>query len=99
LHGGEPWHADPSHPVFESAARALEIAFGRRPVYIREGGSIPIVRSFEQTLGAPVVLIGFALPGSNTHAPNEWFSMENFARGSEAIAILLDEAANLPGTR
>ena len=96
LHGGEPWHADPRHPIFEGAARALEAAFGRRPVYIREGGSIPIVRAFEVTLGAPVVLIGFALPGSNTHAPNEWFSMENFARGSEAIAMLLDEVATLP---
>ncbi len=95
LHGGEPWHADPTHPIFESAAGALEDAFGRPPVFIREGGSIPIVRDFELTLHAPVVLIGFALPGANTHAPNEWFSLDNLARGSEAIALLLDRAGKL----
>jgi acetylornithine deacetylase/succinyl-diaminopimelate desuccinylase-like protein len=95
LHGGEPWHADPTHPIFESAASSLEAAFGRRPVFIREGGSIPIVRDFELTLHAPVVLIGFALPGANTHAPNEWFSLDNFARGAEAIALLLESSAKL----
>ncbi|MEX2583216.1 MAG: dipeptidase [Gemmatimonadota bacterium] len=95
LHGGEPWYADPQHPIFESAARALQKAFGREPVFIREGGSIPIVQAFQQTLDAPVLLIGFALPGSNAHAPDEWFSLDNFARGAEAIANLLDEASTL----
>lgn len=95
LHGGEPWYADPQHPIFESAAQALETAFGKPPVFIREGGSIPIVHAFQQTLAAPVVLIGFALPGSNTHAPNEWFSLENYAKGAEAIALLLDHVAAL----
>lgn len=91
LHGGEPWYADPLHPIFESAGRALESAFGRAPVFIREGGSIPIVEVFEKSLDAPVLLMGFALPGSNAHAPDEWFSLENFALGSEAIAMLFDE--------
>lgn len=95
LHGGEPWYADPEHPIFEVAAQSLQTAFGKPPVFIREGGSIPIVHAFQQTLHAPVALIGFALPGSNTHAPNEWFSLENFAKGSEAIALLLDGAAQL----
>jgi acetylornithine deacetylase/succinyl-diaminopimelate desuccinylase-like protein len=95
LHGGEPWHVDPKHPLFGLAARALEQAFGKAPVFIREGGSIPIVRSFEETLGVPVALIGFALPGSNAHAPDEWFSLDNYARGAEAIAILLSEAPTL----
>jgi len=91
LHGGEPWHADPAGWIFQDAATALEEAFGRPPVYIREGGSIPIVRAFEQTLGAPVALLGFALPGSNTHAPNEWYSLENYALGTEAITLLLEK--------
>ena len=95
LHGGEPWHADPDHAIFEAAGRALAEAFGRQPVYIREGGSIPIVRAFQETLGTPVALLGFALPGANTHAPDEWISVENFALGAEAIANLLDEAAEL----
>jgi acetylornithine deacetylase/succinyl-diaminopimelate desuccinylase-like protein len=95
LHGGEPWSADPAEPVFAAAGRALERAFGRKPVFIREGGSIPIVHSFQQALSAPVVLIGFALPGANAHAPNEWFSIENFDKGAEAIAMLFDEIAVL----
>jgi acetylornithine deacetylase/succinyl-diaminopimelate desuccinylase-like protein len=93
LHGGQPWYAPPSGPVFEAARRALARAYGREPVTIREGGSIPIVKAFEDTLGAPVVLIGFGLPGENAHAPNEWMSLENFHRGAEAIAALYDELA------
>jgi acetylornithine deacetylase/succinyl-diaminopimelate desuccinylase-like protein len=88
LHGGQPWHAVGSGPVFDAAARALEAAFGRPPVYIREGGSIPIVQAFQETLEAPVLLIGFGLPGENAHAPDEWMSLENFHVGAEAIARL-----------
>ena len=56
----------------DASFRALAKAFGREPVYIREGGSIPIVQAFQTTFNAPVVLIGFGLPGENAHAPNEW---------------------------
>ena len=91
LHGGQPWHAEPSGPVFDAAKRALAKAFGKEPVMIREGGSIPIVQQFQELLGAPVVLIGFGLPGENAHAPNEWMSVENFHRGAEAIAMLYEE--------
>jgi acetylornithine deacetylase/succinyl-diaminopimelate desuccinylase-like protein len=91
LHGGQPWRADPTEPVFAAAARALERAFGRAPVFVREGGSIPIVQAFQETLRAPVVLLGFGLPGENAHAPDEWFSLENYARGTEAIAYLYEE--------
>jgi acetylornithine deacetylase/succinyl-diaminopimelate desuccinylase-like protein len=93
LHGGQPWYAAPRGPVFEAAKRALAKAYGREPVTIREGGSIPIVKAFEDTLHAPVVLIGFGLPGENAHAPNEWMSVDNFHRGAEAIAALYDELA------
>ncbi len=95
LHGGEPWHADPDHPIFDAAGTALAAAFGRQPVFIREGGSIPIVRAFQELLDVPVALLGFALPGANTHAPDEWISVENFTVGSEAIARLLEEAAKI----
>ena len=91
LHGGMPWYAEPAGPVFDAARRALETAFGKAPVMIREGGSIPIVQQFQEVLGAPVVLIGFGLPGENAHAPNEWMSVENFHRGAEAVAALYDE--------
>lgn len=93
LHGGMPWYAEPKGEIFQAARRALEEAFGREPVFIREGGSIPIVRAFETTFGVPVVLIGFGLPGENAHAPNEWMSLDNFHRGAEAIARLYDELA------
>lgn len=98
LHGGEAWRADPAGPIFRSASRALEAAFGKPPVMIREGGSIPIVPGFQETLHAPVVLMGFALPASNAHAPNEWFSLENFELGTEAITRFFDLTAE-EGTR
>jgi acetylornithine deacetylase/succinyl-diaminopimelate desuccinylase-like protein len=91
LHGGQPWRADPTEPIFEAASRALSQAFGRDPVYIREGGSIPIVQVFQEVFGGPVVLLGFGLPGENAHAPNEWFSLDNYRRGTDAIARLYDE--------
>lgn len=91
LHGGQPWRANPTEPIFQAASRALERAFGREPVYIREGGSIPIVQAFQETFGAPVVLLGFGLPGENAHAPNEWLSLDNYYRGAQAVAHLYDE--------
>jgi acetylornithine deacetylase/succinyl-diaminopimelate desuccinylase-like protein len=91
LHGGQPWHAEPKGEIFNAARRALKDAFGREAVFIREGGSIPIVQAFEQTFGVPVVLIGFGLPGENAHAPNEWMSIDNYFKGARAIAQFYDE--------
>lgn len=91
LHGGHPWRAELDGPIYEAASRALESAFGRAPVITGEGGSIPVVNDFAQILGAPVLLIGFGLPGENAHAPDEWMAVENFAKGMRAIASLWDE--------
>lgn len=91
LHGGHPWRADLSGPLYEAASRALEAAFGRPPVITGEGGSIPVVNDFARILGAPVLLVGFGLPGENAHAPDEWISQENFRKGMRAIAALWDE--------
>jgi acetylornithine deacetylase/succinyl-diaminopimelate desuccinylase-like protein len=93
LHGGRPWKAEPSGPLFEAARRALTAAFGREPVLTGEGGSIPVVGDFERILGAPVLLLGFGLPGENAHAPDEWMSLDNFKKGMRAIAVLWDEMA------
>ena len=90
LHGGKPWRADPTGPLFEAAGAALEEAFGQAPVLIGEGGSIPIVGDFERVLGAPALLVGFALPGCNMHAPDEWFTVENFEKGIDALISLYD---------
>jgi len=91
LHGGRPWRADLQGPLYDAARRALATAFGREPVIVGEGGSIPVVGHFERILGAPVLLVGFGLPGDNAHAPNEWMSDENFVKGTRAIAALWDE--------
>ena len=94
LHGGRPWKADLHGPLFDAARRALASAFGREPVIVGEGGSIPVVGDFERILGTPVLLVGFGLPGENAHAPNEWISEENFTKGMRAVATLWDELAN-----
>ena len=91
LHGGRPWRAVLDGPVYDAARRALAAAFGKPPVITGEGGSIPVVGDFERILEAPVLLIGFGLPGENAHAPNEWLSMENFTKGLRAMAVLYEE--------
>ena len=91
LHGGAPWRADLDGPLFDAARRALAAAFGREPVITGEGGSIPVVGDFARILGAPVLLVGFGLPGENAHAPDEWMSLENFTVGMRAMAMLWDE--------
>ena len=69
----------------------LDTVYGVPPVYIREGGSIPVTAAFDHVLGLPVVLLGFAQPSCNAHAPNEWMSDEMFVRGMRAIATLWEE--------
>ena len=59
-----------------------------------EGGSIPVVGDFERVLGAPVLLVGFGLPGENAHAPDEWMAVENFEKGMRAVACLWEELSN-----
>ncbi|HVZ49354.1 MAG TPA: dipeptidase [Gemmatimonadaceae bacterium] len=90
LHGGRPWRADLDGPLFEAARVALKAAFGRDPVIVGEGGSIPVVGDFQRLLKAPVLLVGFGLPGENAHAPDEWISVDNIRRGTRALAMLYD---------
>lgn len=91
LHGGKPWRAKLEGELYDAAARALGAAFGSDVIYAGEGGSIPIVYEFERVLGAPVLLMGFGLPGENAHAPDEWMSVENYEKGMLASALLLTE--------
>lgn len=86
LHGGMPWRGQLSGALFGAGKKALGEAFGREPVIVGEGGSIPVVHDFARILGAPVLLMGFGLPGENAHAPNEWISDDNFVRGMQALA-------------
>ena len=68
-------------PQAQAALRALKVAFGREPILIREGGSIPIVNDFKKILGADTLLLGLALPDDNAHSPNEKFDLDCFAKG------------------
>jgi acetylornithine deacetylase/succinyl-diaminopimelate desuccinylase-like protein len=95
LGGGYPSLTPIDHPATQAAARAIEATFGRAPVYIREGGSIPVCSSFEQILGLPVVLMGFDPPDQHAHAPNEWMDLTNYERGIRAVVRMWDEVANL----
>jgi len=91
LHGGRPWKAELQGVFFEAAQRALAKAFDTDPVLTGEGGSIPIVVDFQEILQAPVLLMGFAPPGANMHAPNEWIPLENFRNGIHAAAQFYQE--------
>jgi len=96
LHGGRPYLAPTDHPVFEVAKRAFAKAFGRPTVFIREGGSIPFVRTIADATGKPCLLMGFGQPDENAHAPNEWLDLENFHLGIKSAAYLYDELSRLP---
>lgn len=93
LHGGNPWQAELSGPIYDAACRALATAFEKEAVIVGEGGSIPVVGDFANILKVPVLLVGFGLPGENAHAPDEWMSQENFRIGMRAMARLWDEYA------
>src|SRR5712691_6519298 len=93
MHGGNPWMASPDHPFMQAAARAIERGFGRSPVFTREGGSIPVVQTFQEELGLPSVLFGVGLPDENAHAPNEKLDVANFHGGVIASAALYEEIA------
>ena len=95
IHGGDPSLTPTDHPATKAAARAIEAVYGAPPVYIREGGSIPVTAEFENRLGLPVVLVGFCQPSCNAHAPNEWLLVDNFERGTRVIVRLWDELATL----
>lgn len=92
-HDGKPYHADPHNENGQAGQRALRRAFGREPVLIREGGSIPIVQDFREILGADTLLLGLALADAQIHSPNENFPVENFEAGIRLNAALLEELA------
>jgi acetylornithine deacetylase/succinyl-diaminopimelate desuccinylase-like protein len=96
LHGGDAWVAPTDHPALRAAGDAMLRAFGRKPVFVREGGSIPIIPIFQHLLKVPVVLMGVGLPDDNLHAPNEKMDLEQFYKGIEAAAYLMEELGKRP---
>jgi len=90
LHSGAPSLTNPDNPFIHASAEAMKQVFGKDTVYIRSGGSIPIVGVFDRYLGIPSVMMGFGLPDDNLHAPNEKFHLPNFYRGIESMARYLE---------
>lgn len=86
-----PVVVSPEASPVQAAARALEAVYGKPPVYVRIGGSIPIVAGFTQTLKIPSVLMGFGLPDDNFHAPNEKFNLSNFHHGIDTVIRFLHQ--------
>jgi acetylornithine deacetylase/succinyl-diaminopimelate desuccinylase-like protein len=95
MHGGRPWMTEFDNPFVQAAGRAIEKGFGKAPVFNREGGSIPVVATFQEILGLPSVLFGVGLPDENAHAPNERLDLQNFHGGVIASAYLYDEVAGI----
>jgi len=95
MHGGKPWMTEFDSPFIQAAGRAIEQGFGKRPVFTREGGSIPVVSTFQEVLGIPTVLFGIGLPDENSHAPNEHLDLGNFFSGTIASAFLYQEIARV----
>jgi len=93
FHGCEGLFFNTSGPYFQAASQAIFHAFGTEPVFIREGGSIPVVATFQEIFGIETLLLGWGLNSDNLHSPNEHFLLENFYRGTLASAKLWEELA------
>src|SRR5246500_390975 len=91
IHQGDPCLIPVDNPYIRAATRALHEVWGKDTVFIRSGGSIPIVGDFDRHLGIPSVMMGFGLPDDNLHAPNEKFHLKNFELGIKSIIRFLEE--------
>jgi len=94
IHSGDPCLVPVNNKYIQAATRALHEVWGRDTVFIRSGGSIPIVGDFDRHLGLPSVMMGFGLPDDNLHAPNEKFNLKNFELGIQSLIRFLEEAGN-----
>ncbi len=95
IHGGSPFIAKLNQPIMKVAAKAMSSAFGKETVFMREGGSIPIVVQFSEKLKATPILMGLGLDSENLHSPNEHFNLNHFRLGIISSAYFMNELANL----
>jgi len=93
-HGATPYVMPIDIPEYAAASEAMEQSFGKKPVPVRAGGSIPIVALFEEVLGLKSILLGFGLDTDAIHSPNEHFGIDNFLKGIETIAHFYESYAN-----
>lgn len=95
LHNAKPAMTTIDNDAIKAAVNALRKAYGKEPVFIREGGSIPVVNTFQELLNAPTILIGFGLPDENAHSPDEHFDLNNFYKGIESVSYYFNELSEL----
>ena len=96
-HGGEPYMTPIDSIEYKAAAKAIESAFGKEPIPVRGGGSIPICALFEKELGLKIIFLGFGLDSDNLHSPNEKFNLENYYKGIETIPYFHKYFAEMKG--
>ena len=96
MHGGKPWMTEFDNPFVQAAGRAIEKGFGKAPVFNREGGSIPVVATFQEILGLPSVLFGVGLPDENAHAPNEKARPRQLPRRHHRVGVSLRRGREEP---
>jgi len=95
LNTGEPALIDFNTPMMSAAVRAYEAGWGKAPIFVREGGSIPVVADMQRILGLPVLMMGYGLNSDGAHGPNERFSIEMFHKGIDTAIVFLNEAAKV----
>nr|MBF0222787.1 dipeptidase [Desulfobulbaceae bacterium] len=98
-HGGEPWCIQDDLPAYRAACRAVREVFGKEPVPVRGGGSIPVVALFEAELGLKTILLGFGLDSDAIHSPNEHFGLINLFKGIETVPLFYKYFAESPDLR
>jgi acetylornithine deacetylase/succinyl-diaminopimelate desuccinylase-like protein len=90
IHSGDPFVVSTDNPFVGAATKAMHAVFGKETVFVRGGGSIPVIGDFVNVLHTPTLIMGFGLPDDNLHAPNEKFNLSNFHRGIESIVRWLE---------
>ena len=95
MHGGQGSVVQTNFPAYVAASKAMEKSFGKKPIPVRSGGSIPIVADFETVLGIKSILLGFGLDSDAIHSPNEHFGLFNFYKGIETIPHFYQEYSEL----
>ena len=96
VHSGDPIVMSTTNPFVRAATDAMRDVWGKETVFVRGGGSIPVVGDFVRELGIPAVLMGFGLPDDNLHAPNEKFHLANFHRGIASIIGFFERLSGAP---
>jgi acetylornithine deacetylase/succinyl-diaminopimelate desuccinylase-like protein len=97
IHGGAPAITPLDHPGIAPSSRALEAGFGKSPLFQRSGGSVPVVAALDAQLGLKTLMVGFANPTGNFHAPNEWISLRNIRDGMASLVHLWAELGAMRG--